>query len=255
MKDAPIIGVIGGMGPHAGLDLVRKIFDQTRAYSDHEHVPVAFLSYPGWIPDRSRFLFGQSEDNPAGAIAAIARRLEASGATIAGIPCNTAHAPAIFEAVQEQLAATGSSLRLLHLIEETVHYVESLDLDIRRVGILATLAVYRLKLYKQKLEAAGFDAVVPDETVQEQIVNRTIFDTEYGLKAQANPVSPKARKHLLQAIDHLREKGAQAVVLGCTELPLAITEPAVDSVRIVDPTVALARALLRQTYPDRLLAP
>ena len=87
-----MIGVIGGMGPYAGLDLVEKIFAETIASTDQDHVPVAMLSCPASITDRSAFLLGKSAENPANAIAEVALRLERSGAAIAGMPCNSAHA-------------------------------------------------------------------------------------------------------------------------------------------------------------------
>ena len=76
MHNEPIIGVLGGMGPYAGLDLVRKIFDRTRAGVDQEHLPVALLSYAHRIQDRSAFLFDETTENPALAIAEVARQLD-----------------------------------------------------------------------------------------------------------------------------------------------------------------------------------
>ena len=252
MEQDRIIGVIGGMGPYAGLDLVRKIFDLTDAHKDQEHLPVALLSFPGWIRDRSTFLFEKSGENPADAIFEIAMQLEDIGAAVVGIPCNTAHAPPIFDVLQEKLDEAGASLRLVHMIRETAAHIRQAHPDIERVGVLSTLAVYRLGLYAGALAAEGFSPVVPDENVQENIVNRTIFDPTFGIKAQANPVSLIARQSLLNAIDHLRDKGAEAVILGCTELPLAIPDEEVNSATIVDPTEVLARALIRETYPDRI---
>ncbi len=254
MEQDKIIGVIGGMGPYAGLDLVRKMFDLTDAHKDQEHLPVALLSFPGWIRDRSTFLFEQSGENPAEAIFEIARRLESLGAVVAGIPCNTAHAPQIFDLLEERLRSSGSRLKLIHMIRETAAYIRQSTHGIERVGVLSTLAVYRLKLYRQALADEGFTPIIPDENVQENIVNRTIFDPSYGIKAQANPVSLIARQSLLNAIEHLREKGAEAVILGCTELPLAIPEDEVDSTLIIDPTEVLARALIRETYPERMVS-
>lgn len=252
MEQVPVIGVIGGMGPYAGLDLVEKIFDQTAASRDHEHVPVALLSYPRRIVDRTPFLFGETEENPAEAIAAIALQLASVGATVAAIPCNTAHAPPIYDRVQALLAEHGSPLRLFHLIEETVRALADAPEGYRRVGVLGTSAVSRLGVYRNALRAAGLEPVEPDENVQENIVNRTIFDATYGLKAQSKPVSKIARQSLLNAVDHLREKGAEVVVLGCTELPLAIPEDEVEGLPMIDPAVVLARALLAATYPEML---
>ena len=254
-QDEPILGVLGGMGPYAGLDLVRKIFDETQAGTDQEHLPVALLSYSHRILDRSAYLFGEIDENPADAITDVARRLDGLGATVAGLPCNSAHAPAIFEVVREKLRASGHQIRVLHMIEEAARYAREVAHGIRRIGALSTLALYRLGLYPQAIEAAGFEAVVPDEDVQTNLVNAAIYDPVYGIKAQSNPATETARQHLLDAIAHLRDKGAEAVILGCTELPLAIEETMLDGTLLIDPTRALARALIRETYPERLVKP
>lgn len=240
------------MGPYAGLDLVKKIFDLTEASTDQEHLPVALLSYPGWIRDRSEFLFEGGGVNPAEAMFQIAKRLDALGAVAVGIPCNTAHAPAIFDVLYARMAEEGLAAELVHMIHATAAYIRSVSPDIQRVGVLSTLASYRLKLYGNCLAREGLEPIVPDENVQENIVNRTIFDPTYGIKAQANPVSQIARQSLISAIEQLRSNGAEAVVLGCTELPLAIPEDEIDSLPIIDPTEVLARTLILKTYPDRL---
>ncbi|HEX7071371.1 MAG TPA: amino acid racemase [Rhodothermales bacterium] len=247
-----VIGIISGMGPYAGLDLVRKIFDHTEAVKDQDHLPVALLSYPDRIIDRSTFLFGKTEVNPAYALADIARLLEQAGAVVAGMPCNTAHAPAIFDTIEKELKASGHRIRMVHMIRETARYIRNEVPGVRRIGLLSTLAVYRLKLYHNALQEVGLETVVPDEDVQEEVVNRTIFDPVFGIKAQANPVTDRARQNLLDAIGHLADRGADAVILGCTELPLAVTESEVNGVPVLDPTDVLAKALIRETYPERL---
>ncbi|PEN13498.1 aspartate racemase [Longibacter salinarum] len=247
-----VIGVLGGMGPAAGVDLVSKIIDQTDARSDHEHLPVALLNYPERIIDRSTFLFDQTDLNPAFAMTEILRQLESVGAVVAGIPCNTAHAPAILDVVQDELDRTGHSIRVIHMIEETAAFMKLHMPQVETVGTLSTLAVYDLGLHRKPLEAAGFDVVVPDDDIKEEVVNRTIFDTEFGIKAQTNPVTDKARQNLVIAIDHLVEKGADAVVLGCTELPLAPMVEERSDVLLVDPAEILARVLIRETYPEAL---
>ncbi len=252
MHKEPILGVIGGMGPYAGLDLVRKIFDQTQAGTDQEHLPVAVLSYSNRILDRSAYLFGEVDENPAHAIAAIAADLDRLGATVAGLPCNSAHASAIFDTVKTLLRDAGHPIRLLHMIEEAARYARETVRGIERIGALSTLALYKTNLYPQTLTEAGFTAIVPDEDVQRTLINPAIFDPTYGIKAHSNPVTETARQHVLQGIRHLRDKGAEAVILGCTELPLAVAAPFFEDVLLIDPTAALARALIRETYPEKL---
>jgi len=250
----PVIGIIGGMGPQAGLDLAEKILRLTPATKDQDHLPVALLSYPDCIPDRSSFLLDPRQPSPVPPLTALARQLDGLGATVAGIPCNTAHAPAIFEAVNERLRTSGHQIRLLHMIDEAVRSVQRTHSNLRRIGTLATLAVHRLGLYREAIEQAGFAAIVPDEHVQVDLIAPAIFDPEWGLKAKSSPPTQRAREAVLKGITHLRDRGAEAIFLGCTELPLAVPESRIDDVVLIDPTLVLARALIRETYPDKLVA-
>ncbi len=250
--DAPVIGILSGMGPYAGLDLAAKIHALTRAQTDQEHLPVALLSYPGWIPDRSAFLADPEAPSPVPPLAAITRRLHRAGATVLGMPCNTAHAPAILNAVQEALRRSDTPVRFIHMIEETARHVREALPEVRRVGVLATPAVCRLGLYRQALAEAGLEALHPASAVQRAYVTPAIFDESYGIKAQSDPVTPRARRGLREAVRHLRERGAEAVILGCTEFPPALPEPVIDGLPLLDPTAVLARALIRTTYPERL---
>lgn len=249
---SPVIGVIGGMGPHAGLDLVRNIFNETRARTDQEHLPVALLSLPHRIVDRARFLFNETDENPADAIAAIARQLDTLGATVAGMPCNTAHAPAIFDAVTAALQRTGHAIELIHMIQATIDHVHATRTAVQRIGVLSTTATVELQLYERPLAEAGFTFIPPDASMQHR-VNQTIYDASYGLKGQSDPPTNRARKILIDAIRHLRERGAEAIILGCTELPLAPLRALVDDVPLIDPAQILARTLIRATYPDTLI--
>jgi aspartate racemase len=246
-----LIGVVGGVGPYAGLDLVAKIFDQTEARTDQDHLPLALLSVPAGIPDRTEFLLGHAKDSPAPALARVTLNLEAIGATVVGIPCNSAHAPPIFDVIRKELAQAGSRVKLVHMIEEAAEFVRATHPGIRAVGVLSTTGTCQSGVYAATLGRSGMDAVMPDSTVQEA-VHGAIYSPEYGIKAQSHPVAPAARERLLDAIDHLREKGADAIILGCTEIPLAITEKLIGDTVIVDPTLILARALIRGLDPQKL---
>jgi len=118
MNPRPLIGIVGGMGPYAGLDLARKVFDHTIASRDQEHLPLVLVSAPEEIEDRSVFLKGQSNRNPADSILPIISTLERAGASVVGIPCNTAHAPQIFDPLATRIKEAGYRVRLLHMVEE-----------------------------------------------------------------------------------------------------------------------------------------
>ena len=249
--DVRTIGIVGGVGPYAGLDLATKIFDQTIAAGDQDHLPVALLSLPSAIGDRTAFLTGQTTTNPGYAIAEVILKLEQIGARVVGIPCNTAHAPPIFGLVREQLEAAGSRVRLLNMIEEVAQFVRLRHPGIERIGVLCTTGTARSGVYPATLAAQGLQAVLPEEAVQEQ-VQSAIYDPGDGIKACSHPVTPAARVRLLDALAHLGDHGARAVILGCTEIPLAVPEPTIDGVALVDATWVLAHALIREAAPDKL---
>ena len=248
------IGVLGGLGPYAGLHLVRALFDETDAHADQEHLPVALLSFPGRIPDRSTWIADpDGAPSPLPAMMSILRRLDAAGCAVAGIPCNTAHAPVLFDALRDGLAAEGRALRLLHIIDAVVEHTAEVAPGARTVGVLATDSSVANRLHERGLRAAGMRGVRPDAARQAR-VQASIFDPHWGLKAMSAPPHPLARETLLDATDALVAAGAEAVILGCTELPLAVPEPDRHGVPFVNSTRALARALIRATHPDQLRA-
>lgn len=246
-----MIGIVGGVGPYAGLDLARKIFDQTIASRDQEHLPVALLSVPGEIADRTEFLLGKIETNPAHALADMVLKLEQLGASVVGIPCNTAHAPRIFDVLTGDLEKAGCKVRLVHMIEEVTGFVRRRHPRVETVGLLCTTGTYESGVYPEILEREGLKVVQPDESLQESI-HAAIYDPEYGIKARSNPVTEKARDKLLAGIASLQGEGAGAVILGCTEITIAIGEKRIGDTPIIDPTLVLARALIKSVAPDKL---
>ncbi|MEA3463284.1 MAG: amino acid racemase [Bacteroidota bacterium] len=247
-----MIGIVGGAGPYAGLDLFRKILDNTLANSDQEHLDTALLSLPSGIMDRTEYLLGSVKENPAFAIAEVLLKLEKTGAKVAGIPCNTAHAEGIFGIIQDQLHRAGSSIKVLHMINETVEFIASTFPDITRVGVLSTTGTYESGVYNKVLILKDYEVLLPTMEMQETIIHPAMYDTVYGIKAVANPVHPRARENLLSGFSYLKKQGAQAVILGCTEIPIAIPEREVEDMVTIDPTLVLARALISRTNPGKL---
>ncbi|MCA9868140.1 MAG: aspartate/glutamate racemase family protein [Anaerolineae bacterium] len=249
----PIIGIVGGVGPFAGLDLQRKVLEETMAARDQDHLPVITISWPRAIPDRTEYLLGQITENPADAIVAQLRLLAGMGAAVAGIPCNTAHAPAIFNVIRARVAAFQRPLRLLHMIDETVAHLADHHPTRRTIGILSTTGAWQVRLYPAALEPLGYHTVAPDETMQVATIHRAIYDPGYGIKA-AGGVTARARAGLEQGAAYVCQRGAEAIILGCTEMPLAFTEPEFDGRPLIDPTRVLARALIRAVAPHQLKA-
>lgn len=237
-----MIGVVGGVGSYAGLDLIRKIYDLSGAQSDPEHLPVVMISEPQKVADRTAYLLGEVEQNPGEAIGLIIQKLATAGAEVVGIPCNSAHAPAIFDAAK-QYAPTGC--QLLHLIEEVGLALAAEHPQIKRVGVLSTTGTYQANVYPETLAQHGLEVLRPSETTQHERVQPAIYDPTYGVKSIANPVQERASADFRFAARELIDAGAQAIILGCTEIPLALTEPTLNNYPLIDATAILAKALIR----------
>ena len=245
-----MIGIVGGVGPLAGVDIVTKIIEETKASTDQEHLPVILSSQPHRIADRTAYLLGKTNENPAFALAQIIQELEKAGASVVAVPCNTAHSPRIFDVVREELDKVSCGVKLLHLVEETARYIVEQHGNIA-VGILSTTGTRNTGLYRNVLDQNGLTPIEPDDNWQEKI-HTAIYDTTYGIKAISSPVSNRARQEILDAIAELKKAGAQAVILGCTELPLAIHEKESAGLPIIDPNRILARALIQQLNSEKL---
>lgn len=242
------IGVVGGVGPQAGFDLCQKIAASTRAARDQEHLPLALLSLPAAIPDRTAFLLGASAEDPGPALADVAEALVDGGAEVVGIPCNTAHAPAIFGSVA---ARVGGRCTLVHMIDEVAAYLARHHAGARRIGVLSTTGTRATGLYVGGLARLGAEVVQVPEAVQREHVQPAIYDADHGIKR--GTVTPRAEAGLRRGLDALLGAGAEVVVLACTEIPLALPEAEASGVPLLDATRVLARALVRESAPDRLL--
>lgn len=242
-----MIGVVAGVGPFAGADLCNKILAQTAAHKDQDHLTVLSLSGPSEILDRTEYLLGAVQENPGYAMARQLRTLAQAGAQVAGIPCNTAHAPEIFSVIE---AGKPSNLQLLHMITETGRFLQEERPFLRRIGVLSTTGTYLTRIYPNILEPLGFDVLMPDRDFQEDVVHTAVYDPHLGIKA-CGP-TPQARNQLIQAIQALQRRGAEGIILGCTEMPLAIPEKELSGLLLIDPTLVLARALIREASPMKL---
>ena len=239
-----MIGIVGGIGSYAGIDLIRKIYDLTDVITDQEHLPVSMLSIPHKVVDRSKFLVGETDINPGLAISEIINTLISNGSSVIGVPCNTAHAEPIFNLIK---ASIPESCKLLHLVEEVGLYLSIQHPEIKKVGVLGTTGTISTKVYPDVLAKYNIEVIQPSEDIQNIFVHPSIYDINYGIKAFSNPVKLKAKENLLKAVTYLSNKGAKAIILGCTEIPLAIQEKKINNSIIIDASTVLAAALIRES--------
>jgi len=247
-----MIGIVGGVGPYSGLDLLKKVFDNTLATNDQEYIDAVLVSASSKIKDRTEYLIGKIKENPAIAIVEVLFKLQNAGVTVAGIPCNTAHSEKIFNVILVELKKAGSTIKLLNMIEETANFMTVNHPTVTKIGVLSTTGTYKSGVYTKALQFKGFEVILPPLDMQESLIHPSIYHPIYGIKTVSNPIHPQARKNLLKGFSYLKEQGAQAVILGCTEIPLAITEKEIDTIKIIDPTSILARALIEHLNPNKL---
>ncbi len=240
------IGIVAGVGPFAGLDLLSKVLEETVANCDQDHLPIYSLSQPNEILDRTEYLLGIVTENPGCAIASQLQKLATMGAEVAGIPCNTAHAPAIFSVIESELKKANCPIKLLHMIREVGRFLHENYPEVEAIGVLSTTGTYRAQIYPQVLEPLGFTIIVPEETMQVELVHPSIYDPVYGIKANGG-ATETAVSHLHVAAKTVKAQGAQAIILGCTEIPLAIPSEKLAGMITIDPTRILARALIRES--------
>ncbi len=244
------IGIVGGMGPYAGIDIIRKIFDQTRAKSDQDHLPVSMLSIPHRIKDRTEFLLGKTNENPALFISEVICSLHKGGASVIGMPCNTAHAEPIFKEIVKRIP---KEVKLLNMINEVALYIKEFHPSFVNIGILSTNGTFKAGIYPHYLSKHGLNAIQVTEEIQVENIHPAIYSKEYGIKSNATFISTEAKKRIKLGIEYLVNRGAQAIILGCTEIPLAFKEEKINNIFLIDPAKILARSLILEFSPSHLL--
>ncbi|MCA1670446.1 MAG: amino acid racemase [Thermomicrobia bacterium] len=226
----PIVGILGGMGPAATADLYAKIIAATPATRDQEHLHVVIWADPT-VPDRSTALLHGGED-PTPWLLHGATQLAAMGASLIAVPCNTAHAfiPRIASVV---------SIPFLQMMDETAAAVALAHPAIQRVGLLATSGTIASGLYQEWFAKRQIEVVVPNDDHQERCVMRAIH------RVKAGDAGPETTALLAEAGAYLIAQGTEALIAGCTELPLVFRDGDA-SVPVIDPTDVLAQAVVRR---------
>ena len=226
--------MLGGMGPLATVDLYRKIIEETPATRDQDHLHVIIEGNPA-VPDRSEALLHGGED-PTPLLLAGATRLEGAGADFIVVPCNTAHA--FLPRIAPEL-----TIPLISMIDETAKAV-ALQLPESVVGILATAGTISAQLYQEAFAREGLGSLIPDAGGQAR-VSTAIAGVKAGNVGAAQTSLVRA------TADELIGRGAQSVIVACTELPLILTQADV-SVPLFDPTRILARSAVAEALGSAL---
>lgn len=228
MKQA--VGVIGGVGPMATVYYMQRVIEMTKAGCDQEHINMLVFNDCD-IPDRTAFITEKSPDNPLPVMVEDAKRLEAAGCEFVVIPCNTAH---YFYDELEQAV----EIPVVNIVEETIRYAKARVQDLSCVGIMATTGTIVTGTYQKYAERAGLSFAVPDEDEQDLLM-QIIYD---GVKAG----KPVPRADFDRVANHLRAKGAQCLILGCTELSVLKRDLPINDPDVLDSIDVLASETVRR---------
>ncbi|CAK4147919.1 unnamed protein product [Aphanomyces euteiches] len=264
MPQETLLGILGGVGPAAGLVLHQAIIRHTQNHgTDQGHLDVVHISRSADITARPAFLAQNGTDdemeNPAMGMARSLKMLVHAAVSrpaklVVGVPCNTFHAPPIwdvFAAAVDELDPSAHVV-LLHMLQETVRMIRDIAPHAQKIGVMSTTGSRKERIFDNLLEPLGYTVIQVPESVQEAL-NDSIFNTEWGIKSTAPTIHPRAIENFQSYARILINLGADVTILGCTEIPMALSGSEVDGMLLVDPMVALARAMIREADPSKLV--
>ena len=240
------IGIVGGLSPESTILYYKTIVNEYRRRFQREDYPVII------VYSLSFGLFKEhvSRGNHSGAVGMLIEAVESlyrAGADFALISANTPHM--FYEEVRAK-----SPIPLLNIIDCLAE--EARRDGVTRIGLLGTKYTLTKGFYAERLRRHGMEAIIPDREDIE-LVNNVIFnELTWGI------IREESKRKIIEVIKRLKEKGAQAIALACTELPLLFkdTEEVVglklyDTARI-HATKALEHALGKNTCSSpRVLTP
>ncbi len=226
------IGVIGGMGPQATVDLYNKIIESTPASCDQEHIPVVLNICPQ-IPDRNQYLLQGGED-PLPILLESSQMLVNAGVSAICMPCNTVHYFA--EAICEQIP-----IPLISMIDCVVYEIKHKHPDTRHIALLATSGTIKSGVYNNAFKKENLSTLPLSDHFQKRIM-----DVIYGVKSGNQD---KVTSIFQDCITELESQNVDLIIAGCTELPLLLPE-ITNTIPILDPTNVLAKAVVKFALED-----
>ncbi|PRH89207.1 aspartate/glutamate racemase family protein [Labrys okinawensis] len=232
----PRLGVVGGLGPLATADFYRKTIDAVPAENDADHISMAILSVPQ-IPDRSAAI-REGSDRPLPWLLEAVEMLNSLNVEIIAIACNTAHH--WYDAL-----SAGSRAEIVHIADAAIDELHRRYKG-NRAAVMATRGTLRSGFYQKRLEEAGFTCRNPAAPTFQNAVDDAIRQVKLGNLEQAKDACASA-------FARCRDEGLEAVILACTELPVAAEDVVPEGMLVVDASRALALTCVqRLRNPDRM---
>jgi len=220
------LGIIGGMGSVAAAHVFRRLVELTPAHTDQEYIETIIHNNTR-IPDRTQgILFG--EESPLPELKRSVELLNNVGADYIIFACMTSHY--FISKLQEF-----SKAKLIDGVEETAIHIKNQRPEINKIGLIASTGAIKISIFQKRFHSFGIKTITMDDENQEKYFTEPIYE-DWGIKAGNTTGKPKER--LLRAVAILVESGAEAIVAGCSELPLVLTQkdfsiPLIDSIDIL----------------------
>jgi aspartate racemase len=222
------LGILGGMGPAASAEYITRLIQQTPATCDQEHIPFVLWSNPQ-IPDRSTSMrAGDSKPLPYLIEGILALRY--SQCDLIVIPCNTAHF--WFDELIKH------NVRIIHIVDSVAGELRGANVT-GTVGVIGTQGTIEFGLYQNHLGKLGWDCIVPSQEEMDTLVQPAIDLIKSGQLDQAHDM-------FMPVVSSLIHRGAQAVVLGCTEIPLAVRECDYNGIPLINSIDSLVKAAIKE---------
>ena len=221
------LGILGGMGPAASAEFITRLIKQTPATVDQEHIPFVLWNEPR-TPDRSTSI-RNDDDKPLPYLLQGMQVLKAVGSSVIVIPCNTAHF------WYDELVKF--KVPILHIVDSVADSLRDINIT-GTIGIMGTQATIELGLYQNRL--TDWDCIVPSQEEMDNIVQPAIDLIKAGDMVKSHTM-------LISVVDSLISRGAKAVVLGCTELPLAVRELEKNGIPLVNSIDSLVKKAIIHT--------
>ncbi len=225
-----MIGILGGMGPEATVNCFAKIINNTPAQCDQEHLKIIVANNPK-IPDRTSAILN-SGTSPIPNLLESVDALVSAGVDFIIIPCVTVH-----YFVDELLQSR--DVKILSILDAVTENIRNVHPQIDTVGLLATDGTIASKIFQKRLAASGIKTVVCSDSMQQQVM-KAIYQIKTDSKAGSQA---EITRHLVDASNSLVSHGAQGIIAGCTEIPLALTQEDIE-VPYFDSLLILARTAI-----------
>jgi len=226
------LGVLGGMGPAASAEFMVRLVAQTPATKDQDHIPTILWSNTE-VPDRSTSM-RNGDNKPLPYLLSGIQGLVLAGCNLIVIPCNTAHL--WFKEMEKQASWHAN---IVHIVDSVADALRDANVVDSKIGVIGTQATVELGLYQYRLNKLGWECIVPTKLEMDTLVQPAID------LIKANQIEA-AHTMLMTVIHSLIGRGATAVVLGCTEIPLAIRESQQDNIPLINSIDSLVKSAIKQ---------